>query len=115
MKRVFIGFLPDTMCAKFYKAESIIWLLRQTGIRTRLFPVGLEAGYHTAYAATYGGHYKVEARAFAAARGFHGVATKKDSIGVCFCPRDYRSFLRREAGAQKLPNKGKFIDENGCF
>lgn len=40
MKRVFIGFLPDTMCAKFYKAESIIWLLRQTGIRTRLFSCG---------------------------------------------------------------------------
>ena len=78
-----------------------LWGLKQDSIQRMLLPMGDIT--------------KVEARAFAAARGFHGVATKKDSIGVCFCPRDYRSFLRREAGAQKLPNKGKFIDENGCF
>ena len=78
-----------------------MWGLKQDIIQRMLLPMGDIT--------------KVEARAFAAARGFHGVATKKDSIGVCFCPRDYRSFLRREAGAQKLPNKGKFIDENGCF
>ena len=58
---------------------------------------------------------KVEARAFAKARGFHEVATKKDSIGVCFCPLDYRSFLQREADVRRLPGKGKFIDENGRF
>ena len=37
---------------------------------------------------------KVEARAWAAEHGFRKVATKKDSIGVCFCPMDYRTFLR---------------------
>lgn len=78
-----------------------LWGLKQDIIQRMLLPMGDIT--------------KVEARAFAAARGFHGVATKKDSIGVCFCPRDYRSFLRREAGAQKLPNKGKFIVENGWF
>ena len=37
---------------------------------------------------------KVEARAWAAEHGFRKVATKKDSIGVCFCPMDYRTFLK---------------------
>lgn len=37
---------------------------------------------------------KVEARAWAAEKGFRKVATKKDSLGVCFCPMDYRSFLK---------------------
>ena len=63
---------------------------------------------------------KDEARAYAANRGFQRVATKKDSIGVCFCPLDYRSFLRREVeehptAAQKLPGKGKFLDEKENF
>lgn len=38
---------------------------------------------------------KVEARAFAAERGFQKVAVKRDSLGVCFCPMDYRSFLKK--------------------
>ena len=37
---------------------------------------------------------KVEARVWAAEHGFRKVATKKDSIGVCFCPMDYRTFLK---------------------
>ena len=44
-----------------------------------------------------------EARAYAAGRGFARVASKKDSIGVCFCPLDYRSFLKREVPAGRLP------------
>ena len=39
--------------------------------------------------------------------------TKKDSIGVCFCPLDYRSFLKREVPAERLPGKGLFIGEKG--
>ncbi|MBQ8500920.1 MAG: tRNA 2-thiouridine(34) synthase MnmA [Bacteroides sp.] len=58
---------------------------------------------------------KQEARAYAAARGFHRVATKKDSIGVCFCPLDYRSFLQREVPAEQLPGRGRFLDEMGNF
>lgn len=57
---------------------------------------------------------KSEARAYAAVRGFERVATKKDSIGVCFCPLDYRSFLRREVAPQLLPGKGRFVDEQGA-
>ena len=41
------------------------------------------------------------------------VATKKDSIGVCFCPLDYRSFLKREVPAEQLPGRGHFLDEKG--
>ena len=77
--------------------------------------MGLETGYHAAHVLPMGDITKVEARAFAKARGFHEVATKKDSIGVCFCPLDYRSFLQREADVRRLPGKGKFIDENGRF
>lgn len=54
---------------------------------------------------------KTEARAFAAERGFERAATKKDSLGVCFCPMDYRSFLRREVPPELLPGKGRFLDE----
>ncbi len=56
---------------------------------------------------------KENARAYAARRGFERVATKKDSIGVCFCPLDYRSFLKREVPAGQLPGSGRFVDEEG--
>lgn len=58
---------------------------------------------------------KAEARCYAAERGFRRVATKKDSIGVCFCPLDYRSFLRRELPPEALPGRGRFVDEEGVF
>ena len=47
--------------------------------------------------------------------GFGQVAAKKDSIGVCFCPLDYRSFLKREVPETLLPGKGRFVDEKGDF
>lgn len=105
-----------------------LWGLKQDILRRMLLPMGDIT--------------KSEARRYAADRGFRHVATKKDSIGVCFCPLDYRSFLRREveecpktaqpttghcpnsaqklpknclSSAQKLPGKGKFIDEKGDF
>ena len=48
-------------------------------------------------------------------RGFERTATKKDSLGVCFCPMDYRSFLQREVPQDALPGKGQFFDESGTF
>lgn len=78
-----------------------LWGLRQDILRRMLLPMGELT--------------KNDARAYAAARGFERVATKKDSIGVCFCPLDYRSFLKREVPAGQLPGKGKFLDENGEF
>jgi tRNA-specific 2-thiouridylase len=70
---------------------------------------------------------KVEARAWAAERGFQKVATKKDSIGVCFCPMDYRSFLknwlvrngqtlvRNGQPWSEIVRRGRFVDEKGDF
>ena len=67
---------------------------------------------------------KPEARAYAAGRGFEKVSKKKDSIGVCFCPLDYRSFLKKHfcnAGGDRSNKiirevgKGRFLDESGNF
>ena len=57
---------------------------------------------------------KTEVRRIAEERGFLKAATKKDSIGVCFCPMDYRTFLRKEVPAESI-QKGKFFDEKGNF
>lgn len=77
---------------------------------------------------------KVEARAWAEERGFRKVATKKDSLGVCFCPMDYRSFLKEWLVRKCQPDvrecqpdvskcqamsenvsRGRFVDEMGNF
>ena len=67
---------------------------------------------------------KPEARAYAAGRGFEKVSKKKDSIGVCFCPLDNRSFLKKhlcDAGGDRSNKiirevgKGRILDESGNF
>ena len=84
---------------------------------------------------------KAEARAWAAEHGCRKVATKKDSIGVCFCPMDYRTFLKdwlvrngqmsvsnseasinnsQTSGSDKQTwsdriRRGRFVDEKGNF
>lgn len=78
-----------------------LWGLSQDILQRALFPMGDLT--------------KAEARSYAAARGFQQVAVKKDSIGVCFCPMDYRAFLRREVPATHLPGRGRFLDEEGHF
>lgn len=78
-----------------------LWGLQQDILKRMLLPMG--------------DWTKSEVRTYAAERGFERAATKKDSLGVCFCPMDYRSFLRREVPQNALPGKGKFIDENGTF
>lgn len=78
-----------------------LWGLKQDILQRMLLPMGEMT--------------KADARTYAAARGFARVATKKDSIGVCFCPLDYRSFLKREVPAEQLPGRGRFVDENGVF
>lgn len=97
-----------------------LWGLKQDVLRRMLLPMG--------------GVTKVEARAWAARRGFQKVAVKKDSLGVCFCPMDYRSFLKEwlvrnsqkeiEDNTQLVRNRrvwsertgrGRFVDEEGNF
>lgn len=61
-----------------------------------------------------GGLTKSRVREIAAERGFSKAAHKRDSLGVCFCPMDYRSFLRREVPEDSI-RPGKFFDEQGHF
>ena len=57
---------------------------------------------------------KRRVREIAQERGFIKVAQKKDSLGVCFCPMDYRSFLKDMVPTEAI-QKGKFVDTNGNF
>lgn len=116
-----------------YAADSdkdqtfFLWGLKQDILRRMLLPMGDIT--------------KVEARAFAAERGFQKVAVKRDSLGVCFCPMDYRSFLKKwlvsncqpqvsncqsqvsvgqpqVSAGQTWPaevRRGRFVDEKGDF
>ena len=61
-----------------------------------------------------GGLTKQRVREIAEERGFLKAATKKDSLGVCFCPMDYRTFLRERVPAEAI-QKGKFVDMSGNF
>lgn len=56
---------------------------------------------------------KLRVREIAAERGFLKAAKKKDSIGLCFCPMDYRTFLRNNVATDI--QKGQFVDEDGSF
>lgn len=56
---------------------------------------------------------KLRVREIAAERGFLKASKKKDSIGVCFCPMDYRTFLRNNVATDI--QKGQFVDEEGNF
>lgn len=105
-----------------------LWGLKQDILRRMLLPMGDIT--------------KVEARAFAKERGFQKVAVKRDSLGVCFCPMDYRSFLKKWLEVSKcqsqvsfgqhqvrigksqvrigqnwleLVRRGRFVDEKGDF
>ena len=57
---------------------------------------------------------KTEVREFAAKEGFLNVAKKKDSLGVCFCPGDYRDFLKKNLPEGSI-SQGCFYDMNGKF
>ena len=79
-----------------------LWGLKQDILQRMLLPMGTLT--------------KQEARQWAAQHGFQKVATKKDSIGVCFCPMDYRSFLKKRLEEEGTPmERGRFLDEEGHF
>lgn len=124
--------LNETFCIT-YAADSdkdqtfFLWGLKQDILNRMLLPMGDIT--------------KAEARAWAAEHGFRKVATKKDSIGVCFCPMDYRTFLKdwlvrngqmlvsnseasinnsQTSGSDKQTwsdriRRGRFVDEKGNF
>lgn len=81
-----------------------LWGLKQDIISRMLLPMG--------------DMLKSDARSLAESRGFQRVAKKKDSIGICFCPNDYRTFIKEYISSKgvdysTLYPKGKFVDEDG--
>lgn len=77
-----------------------LWGLQQEILKRMLLPMGDLT--------------KTYARVLAAERGFEKVSVKKDSIGVCFCPFDYHSFLRERVAPERV-KRGPFVDESGKF
>lgn len=61
-----------------------------------------------------GGLTKQRVREIAEERGFRKAAQKRDSLGVCFCPMDYRTFLRNNVPTEAI-QRGRFIDLEGNF
>lgn len=94
---------------KYYIAKGVdsdkdqsffLWGLSQTILERMILPMG--------------GLTKTRVREIAEERGFLKAARKKDSIGVCFCPMDYRSFLREQV-PEGFIQPGKFYDEQGNY
>ena len=100
-KRMIEGYWHITTGADADKDQSFfLWGLPQDIMERMLLPMG--------------DLKKIRVREIAEERGFLKAATKKDSIGVCFCPMDYRSFLRNNVSVEAI-QKGKFFDEKGNF
>ena len=123
-----LGIRHITYAADSDKDQTFfLWGLKQDILNRMLLPMGDIT--------------KAEARSWAAEHGFRKVATKKDSIGVCFCPMDYRTFLKdwlvrngqmsvsnseasinnsQTSGSDKQAwsdriRRGRFVDEKGTF
>ena len=104
--------VPCTLCNNYLKWPLLAKLADEMGI------FYIATGHYVRKMLLGEKYYIVPARALAAARGFEKAATKKDSLGVCFCPMDYRSFLKQYLGHNSAPikvEKGKFLDEKGNF
>jgi len=100
-KRMIEGYWHITTGADADKDQSFfLWGLPQDIMERMLLPMGDLT--------------KIRVREIAEERGFLKAATKKDSIGVCFCPMDYRTFLRNNVSVEAI-QKGKFFDEKGNF
>ena len=100
-KRFIDGFYHITAGADPDKDQSFfLWGLPQDILQRMLLPMGELT--------------KIRVREIAEERGFLKAAHKRDSLGVCFCPMDYRTFLRRELPENSI-RPGKFFDETGNF
>ncbi len=61
-----------------------------------------------------GGYTKIQIREMARSLGFCKIAEKKDSMGVCFCPDDYRRFLKEKVDPD-LIKTGFYRDMKGVI
>ena len=92
------GFWHITCGADPDKDQSFfLWGLPQDIMERMILPLGNITKKHI--------------REIAAEKGYMKIAAKKDSLGVCFCPMDYRSFLRNNVTENIAP--GFFYDEIG--
>lgn len=99
-KRLIDGFWHITFGADPDKDQSFfLWGLPQAILERMLLPMGELT--------------KTRVREIAAERGFLKAARKRDSLGVCFCPGDYRSFLKERVTEGIVP--GDFLDEEGHY
>ncbi len=80
-----------------------LWGLTQDILQKAVFPLG--------------GNTKQQVREYARSKGFVDVATRKDSLGVCFLGNtNYRSFVTRELAKRSVRvEAGKFVDEHGNY
>lgn len=100
-KRLVEGYWHITAGADPDKDQSFfLWGLPQDILERMLLPMG--------------GLTKVRVREIAAERGFLKASRKRDSLGVCFCPGDYRSFLKTHVPPTSVV-PGRFLDEKGNF
>ncbi len=77
-----------------------LWGLPQPILRRALFPLG--------------NYLKTEVRRLAEERNFSDVARTKDSMGICFLPKDYRPFLKEELRKRNVTiPTGNYLDEEG--
>ncbi len=77
-----------------------LWGLSQSQLKQILFPLGNMT--------------KEEVKALAEERGFKRIIKKRESVGACFCPSDYRDFLKKELQKRDITiEKGLFLDEKG--
>lgn len=98
-KRNIDGYWHITTGTDVDKDQSFfLWGLPQDILQRMLLPMGKLT--------------KNKVREIAAERGFLKAAHKRDSLGVCFCPMDYRSFLKEHV-KKELIMPGNFYDESG--
>lgn len=100
-RRLIDGYWHITAGADPDKDQSFfLWGLPQSILSRMLLPMGELT--------------KTRVRELAAERGFLKAARKRDSLGVCFCPMDYRTFLRARVPASEII-PGSFYDEQGNY
>ncbi len=77
-----------------------LWGLSQPQLERIIFPLGEMT--------------KQEVKKIAQQKGIQNIIEKKESVGVCFCPSNYRDFLKKELiKREKTISKGFFFDEKG--
>ena len=76
-----------------------LWALEQKILRRCIFPLGE--------------YKKQNVRDFLSSEGFAVKASEKESMEVCFVEKDYRTFLKEQVPAEKMPATGLFVDTMG--